>query len=101
MSLISDAVTQEMIKRAAFSLLAVILAIVAVAFLTASAYIGLAFLYGSALSAFIVGASYLVMAMLVLLLKPRKVEKPDNIGIGLALGTSFVEGFSAARRVKR
>ncbi|MEO8529669.1 MAG: hypothetical protein ABI459_00450 [Deltaproteobacteria bacterium] len=103
MSLLNNHVTQDLTRRVVFSLLAGVLGLVAIAFLTTAAWIALAEGYSTLIAATVIGATYLLLALLMVLLKPSTYRPPEanNVGIGLALSASFVEGFSAARRVKR
>lgn len=105
MGLLNNNVTQDIVRRAVFSLLAAALGLVAAAFLTTAAWIAIADSYGVLMAASVIGAAYLLLAIIAVLIKPpvpRPVDaETDGVGIGLALGSSFVEGFSAARRVRR
>jgi membrane protein YdbS with pleckstrin-like domain len=104
MGLFNQAVQQALVRRAVSSLLAVGLGLVAAAFLTTAAWIAIAENYSSLAAASVIGATYLLLAVLAFLIRPQPrltVDEPDGLGIGLALSASFVEGFSAARRVRR
>ena len=82
-----------------------IVATVGIAFFTAGGYMHLAADYGSANAALLIGGIYVTIAALIFLMRPRTTEEPrqepDKVTLGLALGASFAEGFSAGRHVRR
>ena len=90
------------LKRAGFLLLAVLCGLVALGFLTAGGWMLLADRHGSALASIIVGGIYLSLALLIFALRPREqFTSPDKVTVGLALGSSFLQGFTAGQQVRR
>jgi hypothetical protein len=90
------------LRRAGFTLLAALCVLVSAAFLTAGGWIILAEEHGAAIACVIVGAIYVALAVIIVLSRPRPVEEgPDRVSIGLALGSSFLQGFTAGQQVRR
>jgi hypothetical protein len=92
------------LRRAGFLLLAGLCALIALGFLTAGGWMLLAERHGAALASIITGGVYLSAALLVVALRPKPPEQikgPDKVTIGLALGSSFLQGFTAGQRVRR
>lgn len=94
------------LRRAGFLLLAVLCTLIALGFLTAGGWTLLAERQGPALASIIIGGIYLTVGLLVLVFMPRERERevvvgPDKVTVGLALGSSFIQGFTAGQRVRR
>lgn len=102
MSLVPIERIGQHLRRAAFGLFAALACLVSIGFLTAAGYASLAQSYGNIIALFVVGGVYAFLAGLILLLTPKdKVPEPDRVTLGLAIGASFAEGFSAGRQVRR
>ena len=92
------------IRRTALSAAAGVVAAVGIAFFTAGGYMHLAADYGSANAALLIGGVYFTVAALIFLMRPgteTPAQEPDKVTLGLALGASFAEGFSAGRHLRR
>jgi hypothetical protein len=90
------------LRRAGVLLLAGLCVLVALGFLTAGGWMLLAEGQGAALASLIVGGIYLGVALLIFAIRPREIiTGPDKVTIGLALGSSFLQGFTAGQRVRR
>jgi O-antigen ligase len=91
------------LRRAGVILLAVLFALVALGFLTAGGWMLLAERQGAALASIIVGGVYLSIALLIFAVRPREISTagPDRVTVGLALGSSFLQGFTAGQQVRR
>jgi hypothetical protein len=103
MQMPSSEVISFHIRRAALVLLAGFVALIALGFLTAAAWLALAETYGVVLACTLLGGVYVLLAVLVLLLRPRQAAAvpPDRLTVGIALGSSFAQGFLAGRDVRR
>jgi TRAP-type C4-dicarboxylate transport system permease small subunit len=91
------------LTRAGYSLLALICALVSAGFLTAGGWIILAEQHGAGMASVLVGVVYIALAVIVVLIRPRALpeEGPDRVSVGLALGSSFLQGFTAGQQVRR
>lgn len=95
----------QKIRRTGQSLFALFLALIAAGFLTAGGWQLLAEWQGPGPASVIVGALYAVLAAGVTFMRTQKVPDPepevDRIAIGLALSSTFLQGFFSGREFRR